>query len=73
MDENQFEMAEAIRQATIDAGVAKATRYTGISAADCAECDEPIPVERQIAVPGVQLCVACQSRLDLKFNGVRRG
>ncbi len=30
----------------------------------CAECDEPIPQARRDAVPGVTLCVACQSGRD---------
>lgn len=72
MNEDQFEMAETIRQATVDAGIARATKYTGISADNCVECDEEIPVARQIAVPGVQRCVLCQGLLDLKEQGVRR-
>lgn len=34
------------------------------SATHCAECDEPIPEARRQAVPGVQLCVDCQSGRD---------
>ncbi len=34
----------------------------------CAECDEPIPERRREAIPGVQLCVECQSERD----GARR-
>ncbi|MDP5306751.1 DksA/TraR family C4-type zinc finger protein [Paracoccus spongiarum] len=30
----------------------------------CADCDEPIPAARRAAIPGVQLCVACQSGRD---------
>jgi len=29
------------------------------SRTECAECEEPISQERQRAVPGVQLCIAC--------------
>lgn len=36
----------------------------GTSAAFCAECDEPIPEARRRAIPGVRLCVACQSGRD---------
>lgn len=72
MDEYQFEQAEAIRQATVDAGIARATKYTGISADTCVECDEPISIPRQIAVPGVQTCVLCQGLLDLAAKGARR-
>lgn len=31
------------------------------SRAICKECDEPIPKARREALPGVQLCVECQS------------
>lgn len=36
----------------------------GESRQDCAECGEPIPEARRRALPGVQLCVACQEELD---------
>lgn len=34
------------------------------SARFCAECDDPIPEARRRAIPGVQLCVDCQSGRD---------
>lgn len=34
------------------------------SATHCDECGEPIPARRRDAVPGVRLCVACQSQAD---------
>lgn len=34
------------------------------SAAFCDECDEPIPEARRAAIPGVRLCVDCQSGRD---------
>lgn len=34
---------------------------SGVSASHCQDCGEPIPVERQRAMPGVTLCVDCQS------------
>lgn len=34
------------------------------SAEFCAECDDPIPEARRVAVPGVQLCVNCQAGRD---------
>ena len=36
----------------------------GPSLKRCAECDAPIPEARRKAVPGVRLCVACQSERD---------
>jgi len=43
----------------------------------CEECDAGIPVARRQAVPGVRLCVDCQSELDeqqsTRNNYNRRG
>ncbi|MEC7816033.1 MAG: DksA/TraR family C4-type zinc finger protein [Pseudomonadota bacterium] len=36
----------------------------GESARYCDECDKPIPEARRKAIPGVRLCVACQSDLE---------
>ena len=30
------------------------------SATECEECGDPIPIARQLAVPGCQCCVMCQ-------------
>ncbi len=38
----------------------------GESRTHCAECEEPIPEARRRAVPGVKLCVACQSGRDAR-------
>ena len=36
----------------------------GESAVDCEECDRPIPEARREAIPGVRLCIECQSALE---------
>lgn len=36
----------------------------GESLTHCAECDEPIPEARRTALPGVKLCIECQSERD---------
>lgn len=36
----------------------------GESLTHCAECEEPIPEARRVAVPGVKLCIECQSERD---------
>lgn len=36
----------------------------GESLTHCAECDEPIPEARRTAIPGVKLCIECQSERD---------
>ncbi len=38
----------------------------GDSLSYCEECDKAIPEARQKAIPGVHLCVHCQSKLDEK-------
>jgi phage/conjugal plasmid C-4 type zinc finger TraR family protein len=42
-------------------------RPGGESLAECAECGDPIPEARRIALPGVKLCVDCQSGRDKRF------
>lgn len=36
----------------------------GESLTHCEECGDPIPKARRTAVPGVRLCINCQSELD---------
>ena len=43
----------------------------GESLTHCAECEEEIPEARRQAVPGVKLCIDCQSERDDRF--VARG
>jgi phage/conjugal plasmid C-4 type zinc finger TraR family protein len=38
----------------------------GESRARCAECDEPIPEARRLALPGVKLCIDCQQERDAR-------
>jgi len=38
----------------------------GESLSHCEECEEAIPAARREAVPGVRLCVRCQSEQDKK-------
>jgi phage/conjugal plasmid C-4 type zinc finger TraR family protein len=47
----------------------------GPSLKHCEDCDAPIPEARRKAVPGVRLCVACQSERDEQeraFSGYNR-
>ncbi|WP_426698144.1 TraR/DksA family transcriptional regulator [Aeromonas hydrophila] len=39
-------------------------RYQGESRHHCEECDDPIPAARRQHVPGVRLCVSCQTRFE---------
>ena len=57
-------------QDQIDASVEDAVELArsrlpkGDSLTHCEECGENIPRARREAVPGVRLCVSCQSQLD---------
>jgi phage/conjugal plasmid C-4 type zinc finger TraR family protein len=47
----------------------------GESQRNCVECGKEIPEARRIAVPGVRLCVDCQSKHDAEqksFSGYNR-
>lgn len=53
-------------EATVNDALQRARQAipAGLSAETCEECDQPIPKARQLALPGVQHCVACQSKLE---------
>jgi phage/conjugal plasmid C-4 type zinc finger TraR family protein len=57
-------------QDQIDASVedavqrARSNMPRGESLRSCIECDAPIPQARREAIPGVRLCVNCQSERD---------
>lgn len=68
-------------QDQIDASVEDAVEHarsnlqTGESASHCEECDVTIPQARRVAIPGVKLCVSCQSSLEAKkisSSGINR-
>ncbi len=39
---------------------------SGESRTHCAECEEPIPEARRIALPGVKLCIECVVERDAR-------
>lgn len=64
-------------ESTLDDAVQRARRQLprGESLEICEECGDPIPEARRKAMPGVRLCVVCQSELDKKqpgFSGYNR-
>lgn len=65
-------------ESTVEDGLARirARLPSGPGRSHCAECGEPIPEARRKALPGVQLCVACQEELDKEekdsFSGYNR-
>lgn len=54
------DIATDTTQALTEASLAQRTRYQGVSRLYCLECEEEIPEGRRQAIPGVELCVACQ-------------
>jgi phage/conjugal plasmid C-4 type zinc finger TraR family protein len=65
----------------IDASVGDAVKLArsrlpgGESLTHCEACEDDIPVARRKAIPGVRLCVRCQSRLEEQqttFTGINR-
>lgn len=50
---------DAVRQA-------RSRLSDGESLTHCEECEAPIPEARRKAIPGVRLCVACQSEFEKK-------
>jgi phage/conjugal plasmid C-4 type zinc finger TraR family protein len=62
---------------TVKDGVrrAKSRLPQGPSATHCDQCAEPIPEARRAALPGVRLCIACQTKADADsrvFSGYNR-
>jgi len=63
--------------ATVEDAVKRARNRLpqGESLQHCAACGAAIPEARRVAVPGVRLCVACQSKHDAEqkaFSGYNR-
>jgi phage/conjugal plasmid C-4 type zinc finger TraR family protein len=52
--------------ATVQSEVSRARSRLarGESLLACEECGEPIPERRRLAVPGVRMCVQCQTEAD---------
>lgn len=40
----------------------------GESLTECAECGEPIPEARRVALPGVKICIDCQEERDATYK-----
>lgn len=62
--------------ASVEDAVSRARRQIprGQSLARCEECDAGIPEARQLAVPGVRLCIQCQTDRDeaAKYSAYNR-
>lgn len=58
---DDIDIATERHQRQLDQLVAARTQYSGASAEYCSECDAVIPEARRKHIPGVQLCVRCQT------------
>ena len=62
-------------QEQIDASVADAVKRArsclagGESKSCCEACEKPIPEARRKALPGVRLCIQCQSKIEKNESG----
>ena len=67
---------EGAVQEQIDATIADAVELArsrlikGESLIQCEECESMIPEARRIAMPGVRLCVSCQSELEKQQTSI---
>lgn len=71
-------MVDLIDKATTEIILEQCARISGLrrkvsqikatSSQFCTECGEPIPSERQQAVPGCLLCIDCQNEKEKKKN-----
>lgn len=65
--------------ASVEDAISRARRLlpAGAGLDHCEDCDEPIPEPRRRAIPGVRLCVDCQSSRESEDTGLalfnRRG
>lgn len=61
---DEIDIAQDNQATDIAHAVARVKRYSGVSATECRECGEEIPEARRNFLPGVDLCVACQTKLE---------
>lgn len=58
------QLEELFRAEALAAQAAKTPQ--GTSATECKNCEQPIPLARQQAIQGVQLCISCQQAQEDK-------
>lgn len=67
-DQIDASVEDAVKQARTRLGA-------GASLTHCEECEAPIPEARRKALPGVSLCVVCQSEMEKQrtaLDGINR-
>ena len=58
-------LSDALRDQSLRAGLAGKTAADSAEVCQARGCGEAISETRRAAVPGVQLCVACQARREM--------
>ena len=58
--------AQIVEEQQRNAAVQARTVYVGEPVDDCVDCGDQIPSARQIALPGVQTCVHCAERSEVR-------
>lgn len=63
--------------ASVDDAVqlARSRLNSGESLTECEECDAVIPEKRRLAIPGIRLCIQCQTKLErqeVSASGINR-
>lgn len=72
MDENQYELAQEVTELRIQNEIKRIiAKPDRVSAMQCESCGEDIPEKRRELVPGVSLCVNCQSLSELRTKHYR--
>ena len=58
------EIEQLHREAALSRQAEKSAAAFAVSAYECEECGEAIPLARREALPGVRLCISCQEEHD---------
>lgn len=68
---DDIDIAQERQERALEQQLAQRVQYKGESAEFCEECGDAIPQARRELIPGVQLCVSCQSVRDDKSRHFR--
>lgn len=66
-----IDQANDVAQQSIERAIANAPKFNGPSLAECQDCGDHIPLQRQ-QLGSVTRCIDCQQYFDKKQRGYRR-
>lgn len=69
MDITDIASEREIKDRELALRLQRTAQPTGVSASHCIDCEAPIPQGRQDAIPGVTLCVECQTIREYMKRG----